>query len=45
MLDGGANVVAPGGVAEWKPEGPLPKAGRVSCRDVATGLRAEVRLR
>jgi hypothetical protein len=45
VLDGGANAVAPGGAAEWVPEGPLPKGGKVSCRDVATGLRAAVRVR
>jgi hypothetical protein len=44
LLDRGANVVAPGGAAEWDPEGPLPRGGKVSCRDVATGLRAEVRV-
>ena len=44
VLDGGANAVAPGGAAEWTPGGPLPRGGRISCRDVATGLVAEIRL-
>jgi len=44
VLDGGANAVAKGGSAEWTPDGPLPKGGRISCRDVATGLRAAVRV-
>jgi hypothetical protein len=42
--DAGGNVVATGGAAEWVPESPLPSVGRVACRDVATGLRAEVSL-
>ncbi|HOX06366.1 MAG TPA: beta-galactosidase [Planctomycetota bacterium] len=45
VLDGGANAVAPGGAAEWTPEGPLPRNGRILCRDVATGLRAAVKVR
>jgi len=45
VLDGGANAVAPGGAAEWVPEGPLPKGGKISCRDVATGLRAAIKVR
>ena len=44
LLDRGANVVAPGGAAAWKPEGELPAAGRLVCRDVATGASAEVKL-
>ena len=38
------NVVAPGGVAEWRPVGPLPKKGRLVCRDVASGVSAAVAL-
>jgi len=44
VLDSGANVVAPAGAAEWRPEAPLPKGGRLACRDVASGARAEIRL-
>lgn len=40
MMDRGANVVGPGGAAEWIPEGLPPKGGSVSCRDVATGICA-----
>lgn len=45
LLDGGANVVAFGGVAEWVPAGPLPRGGKLSCRDVASGVRAEIGVR
>ncbi len=44
LLDSGANVVASGGTAEWKPEGELPAGGKMVCRDVATGVSAEVGL-
>jgi len=44
LLDSGANVVALAGAAEWKPEGKLPKGGRLVCRDVATGVSAEKKL-
>jgi len=44
LLDAGANVVAPGGTATWRPDGHLPADGRLRCRDVATGVTAEVAL-
>lgn len=44
LLDSGANIVAAGGAAEWKPEGELPAGGKLVCRDVATGVSAEVAL-
>jgi len=44
LLDSGANVVASGGTAEWKPEDELPAGGRLVCRDVATGVSAEIEL-
>jgi hypothetical protein len=45
LLDGGANVVAPAGAAEWRPGTPLPRGGRLVCRDVATGVSATVTLK
>lgn len=42
LMDRGANVVAPGGAAEWVPEGRPPRGGSIACRDVATGIRATV---
>jgi len=41
LLDRGANVVAPGGRAEWSPEGEWLAGASVFCRDVATGVAAE----
>jgi hypothetical protein len=41
LTESGANVVAPGGAAEWKPEAGLPAGGRLVCRDVATGVSAQ----
>jgi hypothetical protein len=43
LLDAGANVVARGGKATWTPDTKLPKNGALVCRDVATGVRAEVK--
>jgi len=45
LSESGANVVAAGGAAEWKPEVELPAGGKLTCRDVATGVTAEVALR
>jgi hypothetical protein len=42
QLDAGANVVARNGVAAWTPDKALPKRGRIVCRDVATGVQAEL---
>jgi hypothetical protein len=42
--DSGANVVAAGGAAVWRPEGELPAGGKLVCRDVATGTSAEISL-
>jgi hypothetical protein len=44
LLDLGANVVAAGGKAEWTPGCELPAGGRITCRDVATGVSAEVKI-
>ncbi len=44
VTDGGANVVARNGQAVWTPEAKLPKNGKLVCRDVATGVSAEVAL-
>jgi hypothetical protein len=44
LLDAGANVVARNGAATWTPDAGLPEGGRLVCRDVATGTRAEVKL-
>ncbi|MFO7898274.1 MAG: hypothetical protein R6V58_04350, partial [Planctomycetota bacterium] len=44
LLDRGANVLTRRGGASWTPGGRLPKNGTVVCRDVATGVRAEVKL-
>jgi hypothetical protein len=44
LLDAGANVVARGGAATWKPPGALPTDGRMVCRDVATGVSDAVEL-
>lgn len=44
ILDSGANCLAPGGKAEWKPQGPIVKGVKVLCRDVATGVSAVGRL-
>ena len=44
LLDAGANVVARGGRATWTPDAKLPKRGKLVCRDVATGVSAEVTL-
>jgi hypothetical protein len=43
LCESGANVVAAGGKAEWKP-GELPAGGKLVCRDVATGVGAEIPL-
>ena len=40
--DTGANVVARNGRAKWTPDTRLPKGGRIVCRDVATGVSAEL---
>jgi hypothetical protein len=42
VVDGGANVVTRTGRATWTPDAKLPKNGRIVCRDVATGVGAEV---
>jgi hypothetical protein len=44
VIDGGANVVAKKCTAAWTPDARLPKGGKLVCRDVATGVRAEVAL-
>ncbi|MFW6158769.1 MAG: hypothetical protein ACOC8E_05365, partial [Planctomycetota bacterium] len=44
LLDRGANVLTRKGAASWTPEGRLPKNGTLVCRDVATGVGAEVQL-
>jgi len=44
LLDAGANVVARGGRATWSPDKKLPSRSRLVCRDVATGVSAEVKL-
>jgi hypothetical protein len=44
LLDRGANVVAPNGKGEWVPGGELPPGGKLTCRDVASGVSAEVAL-
>ena len=44
LLDAGANVVARGGRATWTPDAKLPKRGKLVCRDVATGVSAELKL-
>jgi hypothetical protein len=44
LLDAGANMVAPGGAAAWSPQADLPPGGKLVCRDVASGVRAEVAL-
>ncbi len=40
LLDRGENVVASGGKGEWSPGGEFPAGGKISCRDVATGVTA-----
>jgi hypothetical protein len=44
LLDAGANVAAPEGAAVWRPKDGLPSGGTICCRDVATGLRAELQI-
>ncbi|MFO7899268.1 MAG: beta-galactosidase, partial [Planctomycetota bacterium] len=44
LYDAGANVVAAGGAADWSPGTELPAGGKLACRDVATGLEAELDL-
>ena len=44
QLDSGANVAADGGQAQWRPDPLLPGGGRITCRDVATGVATEVSL-
>ncbi|MHC4917674.1 MAG: hypothetical protein ACYTGB_19540, partial [Planctomycetota bacterium] len=44
LAERGANVVATGGSAEWRPEGDPPAGGSLACCDVATGVFAEVDL-
>jgi hypothetical protein len=40
--DAGANVVAASGAAEWTPAEAVEAGARVTCRDVATGVVADV---
>ncbi len=44
LSESGANVVAAAGTAEWSPTVELPAGGKLSCRDVATGVCAEIEL-
>jgi hypothetical protein len=43
LAESGENVVAPAGSAKWTP-GEIPAGGKLACRDVATGVRAQVKL-
>ena len=44
LTERGANVVALDGSAEWAPEGNPPAGGKRVCRDVATGVNAQIPL-